>query len=143
MPIEWQPKLAVGGEFIDDDHKKLITLINTYEQAIIDKDLNAIDRVFTEFRAYTEYHFEREELLMAAVHYPHLMHHKSQHQELIQALHDFHEQIKQRKHVKISEISAFFKHWLIDHVIKEDLQLKPYIQGGRHDELSELLNTDH
>ena len=133
MPIEWTDKISVGNPAIDDDHKHLIDLINEYEEAVSKKDIRILDHAFAGLEKYAEEHFEREELMMEAMHFPHRRKHQEAHRELIRQVQDKHAQIRQHKHIDIKELSEFLRHWLIDHVLKEDMQIKSYVKGGRTD----------
>lgn len=133
MSIHWNDKLSVGNDLIDADHKRLIELINKYEEAVSKKNINILDHAFQGLEDYTNEHFEREEGIMEAVHYPGRRIHADAHRDLIQQVQDKHAQIRQHKNIDIKELSEFLRSWLVDHVLKEDMKIKEYLMGGRHD----------
>lgn len=137
--IEWTDKLSIGNEAIDNDHKHLIKLINAYERVVSKGNYNLLGPAFDSLEQYANEHFLREETLMEAVHYPHRARHRDAHNELLKTVRDMHKRIDEHKDVHIDELSAFLHDWLVDHVIKEDMLLKPHIQGGRHDSLTPQL----
>jgi len=53
MPIEWRNKTAVGTPMIDNDHRRLIELINRYEQAIEAKNIKLLKSSFDNLLEYT------------------------------------------------------------------------------------------
>ena len=137
--IEWTDKLSVGNEAIDNDHKHLIKLINAYARVVGNKNYDLLGPAFDSLEEYANEHFIREETLMEAVHYPHRASHRDAHNELLKSVREMHQQIDEHKNVHVDELSAFLHDWLIEHVVKEDMQLKPYVTGGRHDKLTPQL----
>jgi hemerythrin len=134
MTIDWNDKLAIGNETIDDDHKHLIQLINAYELAVSKNNLKVLGLAFASLEDYANEHFSREEKIMEAVHYPHRRSHREEHKKLLQDVHKKHEElVKGSESVDVEGLSAFLRNWLIGHVIKEDMQLKPFVMGGRKD----------
>ncbi|WP_170826921.1 bacteriohemerythrin [Magnetovibrio blakemorei] len=131
MTIEWNDKLSVGNEAIDEDHKHLVKLINAYEKAVSENNLKVLGLAFTALEKYAHEHFEREEKIQQAVHYPHRNSHREAHKALLQAVEAKHKQIENHEKINIEELSSFLRSWLIDHVVKEDMKLKPYLTGGR------------
>lgn len=133
MTIEWNDKLSVGNDQIDEDHKHLIKLINAYELAVSKNNLKILGHAFASLESYAHEHFEREERIMDAVHYPNRRSHREEHKRLLQVVEKKHTQIEASQKVDIDELSQFLRSWLLDHVIKEDMQIKSYLMGGRND----------
>ena len=133
MPIQWREEMSVGNDIIDDDHKNLIGLINEYEAALSMKNPVILKHAITGLVDYANSHFEREEKLMAAVHYPHLNAHREHHRTLLYRIEDFHEGILKAHKIDLGEASRFLYDWLVRHVLDEDLKLRPYVAGERHD----------
>ena len=131
MTIEWNDKLSVGNETIDDDHKHLIKLINAYERAVSQNNIKILGLAFGSLEDYAVAHFEREEKIMDAVHFPKRRPHREVHKQLLETVKKKHEAIEQGESIDIDELSAFLRSWLVDHVIKEDMQMKSYLMGGR------------
>jgi len=133
MSIKWREQLAVGNAVIDDDHKELIKLINEYEEAVAKKDLKILDHAFEGLEKYTHEHFEREENLMSAIHFPERRRHQDVHRQLLYTVREKHDQIREHKNINIAELSEFLRAWLVEHVLKEDMKFKPYLMGHRTD----------
>lgn len=127
MPIEWNDKLSVGNEAIDEDHKRLVKIMNEYEVAVDHHDIAHLEKVFQKLYNYTEGHFEREEKLMEAVHFQHIREHKRSHQKMKSQIHEIHEALVQRKRngLKIKDTNKLLHDWIVVHLIQEDMQLKP------------------
>lgn len=136
MPLVWRDALSIGYKQIDNDHRHLLDLINIVESALtseqaLSKLLNAID----DLAAYTRQHFAFEERLMAATLYANIETHKAAHLELIDQLKHAAKPIQDLAHGEARTTLAvpeeardamvgLLRHWLVDHIIKEDMQLK-------------------
>jgi diguanylate cyclase (GGDEF)-like protein/hemerythrin-like metal-binding protein len=128
--VEWKPELSVGIENIDDDHKRLIELTNTLIGAI-DKETpkEALLEIFEELEAYTHYHFSHEEGFMDENCTNNevremIQKHKAQHRYFIDRLPELKERLIQTTSKSVSyEVVEFLLHWLLDHIINEDLKL--------------------
>ena len=69
--LTWKDSYSVGIESIDNDHKKLIHLINNLQTSIDYKtDKQFEKQTLDEVIDYTHYHFSREEELMKKHGYP-------------------------------------------------------------------------
>ncbi|MBI4968588.1 MAG: hemerythrin family protein [Rhodospirillales bacterium] len=133
MPIEWRSTLAIGHEEIDADHQKLIRLVNLYEDAVAKKDAFELKVAFLGLCEYAEVHFAREEKLMDAVAYPERFRHREAHAQLKSELLKFHDGLAdpQGPRLAIDKASVFLRDWIVEHVVRMDLPLKPYLTGGR------------
>jgi hemerythrin-like metal-binding protein len=88
MPaVTWTQAMSVGIEALDTDHKMLFGLINQLDTAIAKGESEAIiASVINGLVDYTEYHFGREEAMMAAVDYAGFDAHHTGHRALVEAL---------------------------------------------------------
>ncbi len=131
MTIQWRDSLSVGNDFIDEDHKHLLVLINQYEIAVQQKNPGILEDAFNGLVEYAHSHFEREQNLMEAVHFPERRSHAEVHTKLLETMDDFHKNLKTKNSVDIGKVSKFLHDWIIDHVLNEDMKLKPYVKGER------------
>ena len=61
----WKDEYSVGIKSLDDDHRKLLNLINKLQTAVHYQTGDIFEKeALDEVVAYTKYHFEREEKLM-------------------------------------------------------------------------------
>lgn len=134
MPLFWRPQLKIGHEEIDADHRYLILLINTVELVLrFPEQPQHIALALGELREYAKRHFEREEKIQIAWGYSHLDQHKVEHRRLLQALEELNERVTQALADPASgaetitaqsqAITDFLRKWLVDHVLKTDMQL--------------------
>ena len=135
MTLVWRKQLEIGDEKIDIDHKYLICLINTVELALrIAEHRDVLPTTLAQLVEYTHTHFEREESIMLAIHYTHYDRHKHQHQLLIRELVAIQQKIEEKGDGVFSSeecdaVATLFRHWLLDHLVKEDMLLKPALTG--------------
>lgn len=135
MTLMWRKQLEIGNETIDVDHKYLICMINTVELTMrTPKHRDLLPTTLEQLVEYTQEHFKREESIMISTSYPRYFQHKQQHQLLIQELGDIQKKIQDRggkdfSDEECADIAQLFRHWLLDHLVKEDMLLKPWLAG--------------
>lgn len=134
MAIQWTNSLSVENTSVDNDHKSLINIINQIEKAIENEmDTAALQKGLKDLETYTHEHFSKEEALMKAVSYPNYYRHFKEHRELINKLinikNDIFKELSDTEQIKDpAELIDLLRHWLLDHVVKEDLLMKPYLK---------------
>ncbi len=128
MGLQWRDQLSVGNDLIDNDHKYLIEIINRAEVGIKTNNRAKLITVLDELGSYGKTHFEREELVAKAAGYPKADQLHESHGKLIADLVKFKEEISGTWNEDAStKFTAFLRDWLIEHVIKEDLLMKPWL----------------
>ena len=135
MTIAWRSTMAIGDAGIDADHQRLIELINTVEMTVFASAGNAeISASLDQLVTYTNEHFEREENLMRCTSYNGLIHHRQSHRDLCLQLKKIRAEIetaeaKALSTDEIEQLVVLLRHWLLDHVFKEDMLLKPFLKS--------------
>ncbi|XPV76060.1 MAG: bacteriohemerythrin [Desulfovibrio sp.] len=126
--LEWSQAIALGIKEIDDEHKKLITHVNATIDAVSKKrGRSAIMKEMKALREYTVYHFNNEERFMKSHNYSGYDAHCQEHDALKKQVKDFQHQLYIEEQLTPEEVTLFFKHWLIDHVIRCDMKLKEFV----------------
>ncbi|MEW5903939.1 MAG: hemerythrin family protein [Pseudomonadota bacterium] len=132
MAIVWREQLSVGNNIIDDDHKYLIDIINKVQASLDRKDKAGLQAVLQNLRDYSLLHFDREEKIAKAVGYEQTPGLQQSHQTLMERLAQMQSDFVNAEHAWVPEVTqafaGFLRNWLIDHVIKEDLLMKPVLQ---------------
>jgi len=119
--IKWTEKYSVGIEILDQDHQKLIDLVNQCIEALEGNNLLLIHDICRDLEKYTYYHFGREEDMMEQCGYPDLQAHKKKHQILCDTLNEgFMDALYDHSEVQTQELIKFLKTWLFDHILNED-----------------------
>ena len=126
--LEWKDNYSVGIESIDNDHKKLIHLINNLQTAIDYKTDKQFERqTLDEVIDYTQYHFKREEDLMESNGYPDLIPHKPTHAKLIEEVNHYVEKYEKDDDAAIEALLAYLKLWLIKHINGTDQEYSEFL----------------
>ncbi|MDD2700149.1 MAG: hemerythrin family protein [Sideroxydans sp.] len=132
MAIAWREQLSVGNNIIDDDHKYLIEIINRVEACLGRKDMAALQAELRRLHEYSLLHFDREERIATAIGYQQTPGLQQSHQVLMEKLAkmqaDFVSAEQSWSPDLVKGFADFLRNWLIDHVIKEDLLMKPSLQ---------------
>jgi hemerythrin len=129
MPlIEWSEKLSVGIESIDLQHRKLIEIINSLDDALGNGNaIEVMDRIFRNLLIYTENHFEYEEKLFRQYGYSAQADHKISHQRLTDQVLTLQARAASGQEPIGDELLAFLKLWLTEHIIKEDMAYASFL----------------
>lgn len=83
MLMTWDPTMSVGVHVLDEDHRKLIAMINELHAAMLDGHGNeVVGSILRRLANYTVEHFQREEKYFELTKYPGAEGHKRQHEKL-------------------------------------------------------------
>ena len=123
MRIEWRDGYNTGISGIDQDHRKLVALINELDDVLNKKaDLAEIGRIIDELADYTDYHFSREERLMAAVSYENTAQHAYAHAEFGRFVGGMiGECMISPSEDTARRLKTYLAEWLVDHILDEDM----------------------
>lgn len=133
MPIEWRDAMSIEHDMIDNDHKRLIELINAYEKAIVDRKSEKLVGTFEQLIGYAKGHFMREEELLHKIGFIQENEHKHCHEVLMDHLQQFHDNLRQASGFDPDAVSLFLRNWLVNHVLNEDKKMVPYIRAAKKD----------
>jgi len=129
MSLVWREQLSVGNDVIDSDHKYLIQLINQVERSMAIKSQEEMTIALNGLSEYSKKHFVLEEKIAHAVGHTKTAQLNKSHELLVKRL----EQVKQEiaemgeewSLAAVEKFTGLLRDWLIDHVIKEDMLMKP------------------
>ncbi|MEG0372203.1 MAG: bacteriohemerythrin, partial [Clostridium sp.] len=123
--IEWSDDYSLGNSSIDEEHLRLINLINTFNEALIKgESKNIINDIFDRLIEYTLEHFKNEEELLRQQKYPELEQHIIEHKKLINIVMDFK---VEKDYIASTSVLKFLNMWLIEHIMNCDKKYKDYI----------------
>jgi hemerythrin-like metal-binding protein len=126
--LVWKDEYSVGIESVDNDHKKLLNLINQLQTAAHYRTGEEFERqALEELVDYTKTHFRREETMLEEYDYPDLEAHKRQHAQMIAKVDEFLEQYKRNSDKAIENTLDFLKDWLIRHINGTDQEYSGYL----------------
>ncbi|MFP4556545.1 MAG: bacteriohemerythrin [Bacteroidales bacterium] len=126
--FEWDNRFVSGNKIIDDDHKKLVGLINElYTEMSSGDGENVVGNIINQLSNYAETHFKNEELLMKKFDYPEYYKHKAQHDTFAKKVASF---AKKSKKDSISiEVASFLKEWMTKHILLDDKKVIDYMDN--------------
>jgi hemerythrin len=130
MPlIEWTAKLSVGIDSIDEQHKKLVNMINALNDATLTNSSDELlGKIFTGLAAYTQKHFIYEENMFAEYGYPDSEEHKRQHNELIAQVVELKEKfIENPQGTMSADLMLFLKRWITNHIMRTDKEYAEFL----------------
>lgn len=121
----WNDKLSLGVHAMDDEHKILIDRINDFITALEEQHTRVnkenLMRAFQNLASYTIEHFAHEEAYMESIQYPQLNSHKKIHENLLNQVGLYGEQIKNGT-LNEKKIVSFLRNWLLSHIMGVDMQ---------------------
>jgi len=118
----WKEAYSVGIPQIDEQHKRLIGLINGLHAAMMQKTGNqALSSIFADLIRYTKEHFAFEEKMLAARSYSALAAHKAEHLDLTRQVVELRDNFQAGKLMITLDVMRFLKRWLASHILEKDL----------------------
>lgn len=127
--IEWSPDLSVGIETIDEQHLKLIELLQGLEDAVrVSKDAGLIEDTITNLFNYAKVHFAAEEELLKKHKYPEEKLHQMEHNKFITKAFEFRENFDARKPGLNLEVVNFLSSWILSHIQITDQRYTRYLK---------------
>lgn len=131
---DWSSELSVGNPQIDAQHRQLILLGQQAMELLHapQPDARRFHQLLNDITDAVRLHFETEEAVLQANHYPLLGEHRAHHdryiEQLTELLYDGTNGARNE-----AELARLTYELVVQHVVEEDLPLKAYMQpAGRH-----------
>jgi methyl-accepting chemotaxis protein len=123
----WNNSYSVGCATMDQEHKRLVEMINNLYSAMRQgKGNKAVGPILDGLVDYTATHFRHEEQLMRETGYGACEEHKREHDNLTRQVLEI--QAKCRAHAVLSlEVMSFVKDWLVNHIQRSDKRYGPHM----------------
>jgi two-component system chemotaxis response regulator CheY len=129
MGLVWKEQLSVGNNVIDADHKQLIEIINLVERSLMTINRSELTLAFDSLTQYSKVHFAKEEKIAGAAGYTQVAHLHKSHEALLKKLDHLKQEIGEEWAASsIEHFTTFLRDWLINHVVKEDMLMKPFLE---------------
>ncbi|MBT5658969.1 MAG: hemerythrin family protein, partial [Rhodospirillaceae bacterium] len=90
----------------------------------------AVIKAFAEMKAYTDYHFTREEKMMAESKYPEMEDHKEEHRDFIARLGVLYTDFNNGKDTSGRALLNFLGGWLTTHITFIDKKLSQHLTSN-------------
>ncbi|MCW8924393.1 MAG: bacteriohemerythrin [Gammaproteobacteria bacterium] len=126
--MEWKDEYSVGIDSIDEQHKKLINLINQLQAALIyatgiEFEREALDAMVD----YTKTHFAYEENMLEDNDYPGFEAHKAEHAKMIAKVESVLAEYEKEPETAMQNAVDYLQDWLIVHINGTDKEYCDYI----------------
>jgi len=128
--FEWRSEYSLGHNAIDAQHKRLFELANDLHTAMTQgKGKGTLSETLDKLVAYTKTHFDNEESLMLAHHYPDYPAHKSAHDALTERVIQFQKEFEAGRVGITVELLQFLRDWLRTHIGETDRKVATYLKS--------------
>jgi hemerythrin-like metal-binding protein len=128
--LDWKDEYCVGIDSIDQQHRKLVNLINQLQTAVDYSTGEEFEReALDELVNYTKTHFSYEEGLMSDNGYPDFEPHKAVHEKMIKKVEEVLAEYEQDHDTAMSNAVEFLRDWLINHINGTDKEYSSFLIG--------------
>jgi len=119
--FQWQDTYNTGVTLMDQQHRRLVDLINQLFQCMKDGgDRMMVGEIVDELVNYTITHYRAEEEMLKKHNYPHLEAHQVIHKNFVVKIGTLAERLKAGERMPPTDIFNFLKDWLVSHIEKQD-----------------------
>ena len=130
MLFVWDDKYETGIAAIDQDHQRLVKLINDLYEAMQDGSGGALLLpIFTALKHYTENHFAREESYMIECDAPDHENHSREHRRMVAKLAELESRHRHGEAAISLQTLTFLRDWLKSHICKVDQAMAAHAMG--------------
>lgn len=127
--MPWNSSLSVNISQIDDQHKKLVAMVNDLHKAMKLKKSNMVmGGILDRLIEYTATHFATEEKLFAKYGYPEEKPHVEMHRKLVEQALDIQKKFKSGDAMISMDLMDFLKDWLVNHIQKTDKKYSSFLR---------------
>ncbi len=128
--ILWKESYSIGINAIDEQHKKLIEIINElYKAQKIGTSQTIIKEVLHKLTDYTIYHFTMEEEMQVKCLFPKLKEHKEEHAGFVTTLNELKKDSDKKNLLLSLKTLDFLKDWTIIHILGSDREFADYLRS--------------
>jgi hemerythrin len=129
MPfITWNDKYSVGIKNIDNQHQRLVEILNELHEAMKNgKGKEIIHSTIDKLVDYTVYHFSLEEKYLNQYSYPEFKKHQATHQEFVNKIKEYQTSITNGTTPVTIELIGFLRDWILKHVQGMDKDYSPFL----------------
>ena len=134
MPLmAWNPKLSVSVPQFDEEHKKLVGMVNELHDGVQSgHGKEALGKILNNLINYTKTHFANEERFMRETNYPDIQAHLAEHQALAKQVLEVQAKYNAGATAVLSmEVMNFLKNWLVKHIQGTDAKYGAHYNARR------------
>lgn len=119
--LEWQSHYSVGVTELDEQHVKLVEMINELSWAVNSptRDPNFVKKLIVDLTQFATKYFVQEEKMMKEISFPAIEKHILEHREFIKKIKELHEDFK-KSVVSLRPLLTFMNSWFVKHCLEKD-----------------------
>ncbi|MFW6365767.1 MAG: bacteriohemerythrin [Spirochaetota bacterium] len=126
--IVWTTRYNIGIPKLDEQHLRLVGILVRLQESVSEGggscDMTCVQMILDELSDYASSHFRDEEKLMRSVDYPSFEEHVRAHRFFTDAVVEWKEKVNEKTP---SELAVFLNEWLLEHILREDIDIKNYL----------------
>lgn len=128
--ITWKDEYATGVAKIDEEHKRLVEMINDAHAGADNlPDGKAAKVVISEMREYASSHFKTEEELMERYGYPDKEEHLRAHEAFLKKVESSESEFASDSFVPAAvKVVSYLADWLVNHILKTDIKFGRFLK---------------
>ncbi|MET0066501.1 MAG: bacteriohemerythrin [Candidatus Thiodiazotropha sp.] len=127
--VSWKPEYSVGIQSIDEQHIKLLNLINNVRAAVLCDTGPDFERgALEDLVAYTQGHLKYEEELMREHEYFDFEAHKGQHDRMVSQVDLYVKRYDEQGGEILPEVADYLQRWLMQHIQGTDRKLCDFLR---------------
>ncbi|MED5608828.1 MULTISPECIES: bacteriohemerythrin [Pseudomonas] len=130
--LVWQDDLNTGIQVIDNQHKRIVEMINQLHEAQGTLDKARVGEVIEELVDYTQSHFAFEETLLEDSGYQFTRAHKKVHELFIKRVSDYRLRFAAGEDVA-EELKGLLGRWLFTHIRNDDANYVESVKASMHE----------
>ena len=130
--VAWTKKMSVGVTVLDEDHQKLVSLLNELHEGIASgHGTETLGKILNALVEYTKVHFAREEEFFAQTGYPDAAAHHQKHEDLTSKVLEIQAHYN-KGHFDALSLDAleFLKEWIYGHIQGSDKSYKAHLNSS-------------
>ncbi len=129
--IDWSDDLSVGVDSVDEQHKKLVNMINALNASLTKGEESAVlSKIFDGLVAYVDKHFTDEEKLFTQAGWSGADAHKEKHKDLVADVMEFKAKLDSGGDTIGIKLMQFLKEWLTNHIMKSDKEYTETVKAA-------------
>ena len=119
--LEWSADFSVGVEELDNQHKRIVSLINRLDEHFRSGlEMGVVSDILNELRQYGEAHLASEEKYLQERNYSDFANHKDLHKDYVERFAKLCLSVSMREPDWKYELVDFLTTWWVDHILEED-----------------------
>jgi len=122
----WDDKYTVNVSEVDGQHQEIFRLVNALDDAL-SEDRSVIGEKLNALVSFVVNHFATEEKYMQETGFPNYEAHKKMHDDLVEQVAAIQTKFNNGEAEITSDITAFVRDWLYQHIPNIDKQYGPYL----------------